>query len=42
MREGEGCFRWPNGDIYSGNFENNIINGVGKQKWLNPGNIYFG
>ena len=33
-KQGKGKFTWPDGSIYDGNFENNMMEGFGKIMWI--------
>lgn len=32
-KQGKGKFTWPDGSVYEGNFENNLMEGFGKIQW---------
>ena len=36
-REGRGIYKYPNGDVYEGEWTNNVLHGYGKYTWNNEG-----
>ena len=39
MKHGYGVYKWTNGSIYKGNWDQNKISGYGEYKW-NDGRTY--